>query len=204
MQRNHELIERSDLLAIILEKIETSYAEDVSLLVCYGSYVTGEYAGMSDIDFFFVPGTNRGYALEHQFILNGIGYDLWPVSWERLKGLSTLEQQPASMLMDGEVLYAASEDDLRRLEQLKINLTENLKNDAVVRKMSAKYIEKAKAVLFDLQNHAGEAFFVDAIQSVESLLVAIAILNGTYVKKGLKLTCPPKTGPGRVLGLDLI
>ena len=102
MQRNSHLIHRSDLLAIIVEKIEASYSEDISLLICYGSYITDEYGGMSDIDFFFVPKTNRGYEFGRQFILNNIGYDLWPVSWERLKRLSNLEEEPASILMDGE------------------------------------------------------------------------------------------------------
>jgi predicted nucleotidyltransferase len=186
MQRNSSLITRSDLLAIIVEKIETSYCEDISLLICYGSYVTGEYGGMSDIDFFFVPKTNRSYELGHQFILDNIGYDLWPVSWERLNHLSKLEDQPPSILMDGEVVFASSEDDLRRLEDLKNNFKQNLKNEMIVRKMSEKYVEKAKAIYFGLQNRERHMLFIDAINIAETLLVAIAILNGTYIKKGLK------------------
>lgn len=186
MQKNDHLINRSDLLAIIVEIIETSYSEDISLLICYGSMVTGEYSGMSDIDFFFVPKTNRGYKLGHQFILNKIGYDLWPVSWERLNNLSNLEDQPASILMDGEVLFASSEDDLRRLEELKNNFKKSLGNEAIVRKTSTKYVEKSKVIYFGLQNPESNMFFVDAISVVETLLIAIAILNGTYIKKGLK------------------
>jgi hypothetical protein len=186
MRRNSQLIDRSDLLTTIIEKIETSYAEDISLLICYGSYITGGYSGMSDIDFFFVPKTNRGYELEHQFILNDIGYDLWPVSWERLKKLSNLEDQPVSILMDGEVLFASSEDDLRRIEELKNKFTQNLNNAGVIRKMTTKYIDKSKAIYFGLQNQESEMFFIDAIKIVENLLIAVAILNSTYIKKGLK------------------
>lgn len=186
MQRNRHLIHRSDLLAIIVEKIEASYSEDISLLICYGSYITGEYGGMSDIDFFFVPRTNRGYEVGHQFILNNIGYDLWPVSRERLKRLSNLEEEPASILMDGEVLFASSEDDLRMLQDLKNSFTQNLNDEVVTRKISTKYVEKAKAIYFGLQNHESNLFFIDAIKIAETLLVAIAILNGTYIKKGLK------------------
>ena len=186
MQRNNHLIDRSDLLAIIVERIETSYSEDISLLICYGSYITGEYGGTSDIDFFFVPKTDRGYKLGHQFILDNIGYDLWPVSWERLKNLSKLEDQPVSILMDGEVLFASSAEDLRKLEELKNNFKQNLDQEAVIRKMSARYIEKAKALYFDLQTRAGNLFFIDAINIAEALLVAIAILNRTYLRKGVK------------------
>jgi predicted nucleotidyltransferase len=186
MRKNRHLINKSDVLSIIVEKIEASYSEDISLLICYGSYVTGEYAGMSDIDFFFVPKTNRGYKLGHQFILNNIGYDLWPVSWGRLNNISNLEDQPASILIDGKVLFASSTDDLRKLDDLRNNFKQNLSNDAVVRKMSTKYVERAKAIYFGLQNHESEVFFVEAINAVEALLIAIAILNGTYIKKGLK------------------
>ncbi len=115
MRRNHHLIDKSDLLATIVEKIETSYSEDISLLICYGSYITGDYGATSDIDFFFVPKTKKGYKLGYQFILNNIGYDLWPVSWERLTAISNLEEPIASILMDGEVLFASSEDDLLKL-----------------------------------------------------------------------------------------
>lgn len=186
MQRNSHLINRSDLLPIIVEKIEASYPEDVSLLICYGSFVTGEYSGMSDIDFFFVPKTNRGYELSHQFILDNIGYDLWPVSWERLKKFSNLEDQPVSILMDGEVLFASSEEDLQRLDELKNNLTQNLSTEAVARNTSAKYLEKAKAIHFDLKNVESDLFFIDGMKIIDNLLVAIAILNGSYIKKGLK------------------
>ena len=186
MQRNKHLINRSTLLTIIVEAIETSYSEDISLLICYGSYVTGEYHETSDIDFFFVPKSKKGAELGHQFILNDIGYDLWPVSWERLNNLSNLDDQPVSILMDGEVLFASSEDDLRRLENLKNNLEQNLNDEAITRKKFTKYLEKAKVAYFNMLNREDNLFFIDAVNIIETLLIAIAILNGTYIKKGLK------------------
>lgn len=186
MRINTPLIARSDLLAAIVEKIETTYPEDISLLICYGSFVTGEYAETSDIDFFFVPRTKRGGELDHQFILDGIGYDLWPVSWERLTQIANLEDQPASILMDGQALFASSEDDLRNLDHLKDIFSQNLKDETLVSKLSARHIEKAKASCFDLQNHESGLAWIDAMGIVEMLLVAVATLNGTYLKKGAK------------------
>ncbi len=110
---------------------------------------------MSDIDFYFVPKTGRGYELGLQFILDGIGYDLWPVSWERLAKISNLEEQIASILMDGVVLFASSEDDLLKLEDLRRNLQQNLKDAAVARQMSLKYLDEAKSMYFDMQVSEG-------------------------------------------------
>lgn len=186
MRMNSHLINKSDLLAAIVENIETSYSEDVSLLICYGSYITGDYGVMSDIDFFFVPKTKQGYKLGYQFILNNIGYDLWPVSWERLTNISNLEEQLASILMDGEVLFAASEDDLQKLDDLKNKLKQNLSSETIAMKMSMRYMDKAKAVYFDMQNHEGNMVFIDAVNIAETLLFAIAIINGAYTKKGIK------------------
>jgi len=186
MQRNSHLINKSDLLATIVEKIETTYPEDISLLICYGSYVTGDYGAMSDIDFFFVPKTKKGYQLGYQFILNNIGYDLWPVSWERLANISNLEEQLASILMDGKLLFASSADDLLKLEDLKKNLQQNLNNEAITRNMSMKYMDKVKRLYFDMQTHEGNVLLIDAVEIAETLLFAIAIINGTYTRKGLK------------------
>jgi predicted nucleotidyltransferase len=186
MRKNSHLIEKSELLETIVEKIETSYSEDISLLICYGSYITGDYGVTSDIDFFFVPKTRKAYTLGHQFILNDIGYDLWPVSWERLTDISQLEEKLASILMDGEVLFASSEQDLRRLDDLKNTLKRNLSNEAFVGRISMKYLDEAKALYFEMQVHERNMYFIDAVKIVESLLFAIAIVNGTYTKKGIK------------------
>jgi len=179
MRRNSHLMNASDLLATIVEKIETTYSEDISLLICYGSYVTGNYGATSDIDFFFVPKTKKGYQLGYQFILNNVGYDLWPVSWERLTHISNLEEKLASILMDGEVLFAASEDDLLRLDGLKNNLQQNLNNEAITSKISMKYIDKVKSIYFDMPTHEGNVLLMDAVEIAETLLFAIAIINGT-------------------------
>jgi hypothetical protein len=47
-------------------------------------------------------------------------------------------------------------------------------------------MEKAKAIYFGLQNRESKLFFIDAMNAAETLLIAIATLNGTYIKKGLK------------------
>lgn len=88
--------------------------------------------------------------------------------------------------MDGEVLFAASEDDLRKLDNLKNNLQQNLNNETIAVKMSMRSIDKAKAICLDMQNHEGNVIFIDAVEIAETLLFAIAIINGIFTKKGIK------------------
>jgi predicted nucleotidyltransferase len=186
MRRNTHLIDQSEILATIIEKIEISYPEDISLLICYGSYVTGDYGLMSDIDFFFVPKTEKGYTLGEQFILDDIGYDSWPVSWERLIRISQLEEHITSILMDGKVLFASSEDELHKFDELKKNVVQRLHNKTTIRDRSKRSIEKAKVLYFALQNDENDIMFIHAMNIMETLLFALALINGTYTHKGVK------------------
>ncbi|NLT41679.1 MAG: hypothetical protein GXX93_03320, partial [Anaerolineae bacterium] len=104
---------------LLVGKISRDYADDVSLVVVMGSYVHGATHARSDLDLYLVPKTSRGYNLGFTFILNRIGFDFWAVSWERLERIAGNEEQNASIITDGEVLYCASEDDGRRFECLR-------------------------------------------------------------------------------------
>ena len=50
-----------------IKKIEREYKDDVSLLLIYGSYENGTANGLSDVDFYFVPKTERAYKLSKTF-----------------------------------------------------------------------------------------------------------------------------------------
>ena len=43
------------------------FAQDVSLLVAYGSFVSGGQSAVSDVDLYFVPATGRALALSAVF-----------------------------------------------------------------------------------------------------------------------------------------
>lgn len=68
------------IINIIFEKIEKDYDNDIAIFSIYSSYVRGDAYEKSDIDFYFIPKTNKGYELHTGFILDYIGYDLWPLS----------------------------------------------------------------------------------------------------------------------------
>lgn len=49
------------MLNALLHRLKTEFPEGVEIMACYGSYVTGAPNPVSDIDFFFIPATPRGY-----------------------------------------------------------------------------------------------------------------------------------------------
>ena len=68
----------------IADRVEHDYAEDIALILLYGSYVNGTANAKSDVDCYFIPRTERGYEFSADFIIQGVGYDIFPKN----KGLS--------------------------------------------------------------------------------------------------------------------
>jgi predicted nucleotidyltransferase len=95
------------LVAWIRAAAERDFPEDVAVVALYGSYVTGTGGPRSDIDCFFIPRTERGRGFARTFIIDGIGYDIFPMSWERVEGLADLREPLVPLLGDSVVLFAA-------------------------------------------------------------------------------------------------
>lgn len=88
MQKRKEINDR--LIQWIKNKVKTEYADDISLVCIYGSYLNGTANSKSDVDCYFVPKTTRGYEMAVTFILDGVGYDIFPMTWERLGAIAEL------------------------------------------------------------------------------------------------------------------
>jgi hypothetical protein len=126
MRLNKELIKKSSILETIIQKIEKDFSQDISVLVCYGSFVKGTQHKYSDIDFFFIPKTKKGYNLSFQFIINEIGYDLWPISWNRAEEIVMLKDPLQSLFQEGVILYFDTEEDRARYKDLVSKARTNL------------------------------------------------------------------------------
>ena len=185
MRYNEKLIEKSPLLKIIIEKIERDYSNDIATFTCYGSFVTGGYSPLSDIDFFFIPKSERGFGLSKQFIINSIGYDLWPITWSRAKKIANLEDPLQSLFTDGKVLYYSSNKDLADYNEIINSIRVNLIDDTIVTRQIntlLRDIQSKYQIMLGNTNHTmGVAYEI-----VEKLLRVIALRNNTYLSKGIK------------------
>jgi hypothetical protein len=175
------------LAEALIEKIERDYKDDISLVHLHGSYAYGAEHDKSDLDIYFVPKTQRGYKLGCTFILNGIGCDLWALSWERLERIAAHEERTASVITDGKVLWYSSDEDLKRFEKL-----QDAANDKSER---TAWLERAKKIfcgiykdVFMLQNSEDIADIrAYAIGLIYTISFTLAQLNMTPIYRGRKL-----------------
>ena len=114
------------ILEFVLRLVNEKYKDEVSLVCCYGSYVTGTANENSDIDFYFVPKTDKAWELTNSFIINGIGYDFWGVNWERLENMANFDDTFVSLVDGARIVYSHSEEDEERFNELKQRITKTI------------------------------------------------------------------------------
>ena len=96
-----------------------------------------------------MPITERGRTFARTFILDGEGFDIWGIEWERLEKFAALEEYNITCLADGEVLYARMPADKQRFEELKKIQAEHLADEAFMRKCALEAYAQAKSIYYE-------------------------------------------------------
>lgn len=164
--------QKTEILNAILEMVQTKYADSIDLVVGYGSYFSGKTNDRSDIDFFFVPNKDAGYAAMVTFIIDGIGYDFWPRTWEQLEAIALHQIPLESLLSEGYVLFSASPLHKRRFADLKASVYTVTQPD----QLCEHSLSEAKRRWFDQPLRIGPI--------LNALFLAIAYHHGRFLKKG--------------------
>ena len=168
----------------VIDKIEKEYKDDVALLIGIKGHST-DCDGHGEIFDFFVPATERGNELTETFIIDGVGHDLYPRSWERLEDSVNLNDM-SIVLDNATILYSRSEEDTKRFEGCRKRLHENLNNNTFVYGKALECMDKAleiyRSMIFEekLYRVRSEA---DCIH--EWLSRAVAFLNHTYTESAI-------------------
>ena len=165
----------------VIRKIENEYKDDVALLIAvHGHSTDGDRHGVC-FDY-YVPATERGYELAETFIIDGVGHDLYPRSWERLEDSVKLNDMP--IVLDGaEILYARTKEDEERFLDMKKRLQDNLNDSEFVYGKALEYMDKAleiyRTMIFEEKTYRmiGEAGCIQMFLSK-----AVAVLNHTYAE----------------------
>jgi hypothetical protein len=167
-----------------VNKIKTDFKEDVCLLLAHDTlHLPGDQVNAAFS--YYIPATNRSNGLARTFIIDGIGYDLFPMSWERIENTADLKEYNTTCLADGKILYARNEDDRRRFTSLQEKLQANLKNPHYMRERASKWLGTVVEIyhemlfeerLYKIHEYAG--YICDLLS------IAVAFVNQKYFKHG--------------------
>ncbi len=172
------------VLDTIIEAIKRDYKEDIAIMVVMGSHLYQDTHAKSDLDMYFIPKTKRGFELSRVFIIDGIGFDLWAISWERIERIAKHEERIGSIVAEGNVVYYGDEADLKRFNELR-DLANDKSNPGHFIYRSRQQMKTVYQDLY-LLNQADTLSQTryDAIQIIYGLTFALALLNQTPIKRG--------------------
>ena len=181
-----KILELIEVAECLVDKIKKDYDGDVSLVHIHGSYFYNDTHDLSDLDLYFVPKTERGYSLSHTFILNGIGYDYFALSWDRLERIANHNEKLESIITDGEVLYYHSQDDLIRFNKLKEKA-----GNIIARE---KLIDNGKEIMKEIHKEYFNIVYSNDISEIRKAVIVIinkasfllTLINSTPIKRGRK------------------
>jgi len=139
---------------ILVENIKTKYADEISIIAFYGSYAKGTATEKSDMDFFFIPRTREAHKASIQFILDGIGFDFWPISWERAEKIASFEEVIVPVIADSKVLYSRSDEELERFKGLRTKISSlcSPENRPIMLRKAVNNHEKCYTHLYNLKS----------------------------------------------------
>ena len=175
-----------ELIEWAVNKIQTEYKDDISLLIGQvggGKIPTDRQSMTFD---FFIPSTERGNQLARTFIIEDMGYDLYPISWERLEKIVNIEEPLMIFaIAKGEVIYAKSQEDRRRFEALKAEMLSKLQDSQFQMPKCLEFLETAQEVFQTMLFEESLCKIRKAAGGVCCYLMhTIAMVNGTYLKSG--------------------
>lgn len=167
-----------------IDKIEKEYKDDIALLISIEGHST-DGDGHGECFDYFLPCTQKGYELTLSFIVDGIGHDLYPRSWERVEKSAMLNDMPIC-LANATIVYAKSDEDRKRFLTLQKKLEDNLKDRSYVYK-------KAVECLDDATDIYGTMLFEENFSRIKMacgfiarcVTQAAAFLNGTFAQSSI-------------------
>jgi hypothetical protein len=170
------------LLNWTVDKIEKEYKEDVCLLIGNGQFKLTQDADGPSVDY-FVPANEKAYQIAKTFIIDGIGYDLYPRSWERVESMANLDDYNPTCLGHAEILYYRSEEDKNRFLAMQAKLQENLKKPEFMFKKALEKLDVAMEIYQTMmfEDRMGKVRMAAGFIA-DYLSVAVAFVNQTYFK----------------------
>lgn len=176
---------QEQVLTYIAERAK-KLADEIDLIICYGSYVTGNATEFSDVDVFYIPrSANR--ELSETFILKDVGYDIFPLSWDTLQDIADFKNGLSPLLGDSQILFFYSKEEIKHFNELKQQMKRNLTDKLLMQQHAVGRLQRALLLNQQIQQTADWSFARElAGKLLSTLSTCIAYQNQTYFHKGIK------------------
>jgi hypothetical protein len=170
------------LLDWAIDKIKKEYKDDVALLIGNGALKMKQDTEGVCFDY-FVPLNEKGNNLAKTFIIDGIGYDLYPRSWKRIENMANLDDYNPTCLGNYQILYYRNEEDKNQFLAMQKKLQENLENVEFMFKKSLGKLNVAMEIYQTMmfEDNIGKVRMAAGFIA-DFLSVAVAFVNQTYFK----------------------
>ena len=167
-----------------IREVESKYMDDVCLLLEHKTLRLEKDMAATAFSH-YVPATNKANGLARTFIVDGIGYDLFPMSWERIERMADVKEYNTTCLADGIILWARSDEDRQRFISLQERLQANLKNPQYMHERAKFWYNYAREIYADTLFEA-KLYTVreNAGHICDLLSIAVAFVNGSYFTHG--------------------
>ena len=165
-------------------KIEADYSDDVCLLIEHNALNLERDMNIRTFSY-YIPATNKANGLARTLIIDGRGYDLFPMSWERIERMADVKEYNTTCLAKVEIIWARSDEDRQRFASLQARLQANLKNPSHM-------LERAKSWYNTVKEVHQDTLFEEKLYKVREnaghicdlLAIAVAFANGSYFPHG--------------------
>jgi|GEM_PF-1091005 len=169
---------------IIIDHIKKHYKDDIELLVEYSHEPTANLG----LNLYFISKTPRGKELSTQYILDGVGYDLFPMTWDRLVRNAAMDSPQAYLLQDVNILYVGDDQALEKFNQLQEALDQVLSGrygQALLNK-SFEYLNESYIYLYNMDQVCQNLmdYRLEASKLVKQVAHMVAFANQTSYKGG--------------------
>ncbi|MGC9399761.1 MAG: kanamycin nucleotidyltransferase C-terminal domain-containing protein [Anaerolineae bacterium] len=184
-----------EIADIFVEHALRAHEDEIALIAYYGSYAKETASVTSDLDLFYIADAGKARSLSSQFVIDGLPYDFWPISWEFAEGIANADADcpwavAASLIADARVLYYRSPKELARFKGLQARI-EELTQPEQRPLMVNKALDVYDAVLFRsgqvrlaVQRDDKAGAHWAAQQLVNAAANCLALMNQTYFSKG--------------------